>query len=92
MTSGRIDTHHHLVPPFYRDWLVAKRVEAGGLPVPVWSAEASLELMDAHGIDTAIVSVSTPGVEPGTQSEAREMARRLNEYAALRRRPALRAG
>jgi predicted TIM-barrel fold metal-dependent hydrolase len=82
MSLRRIDTHHHYVPAFYRDWLVAKGEAAGGLPIPDWSPEASLELMDAHGIETAILSVSTPGVEPGDREEARTMARRLNEYAA----------
>ena len=31
----RIDTHAHIVPDFYRAWLAEKRVDAGGLPVPV---------------------------------------------------------
>lgn len=78
----RIDTHHHIVAPFYRDWLAEKGVDAGGLPVPQWSAEADLALMDDLGIETAILAVSTPGVEPGAPDEARSMARRLNEYAA----------
>ena len=38
--------------------------------------------MDRHEIATAVVSVSTPGVEPGEREEARAMARRLNEFAA----------
>ena len=82
MSARRIDTHHHLVPPFYRDWLTEKGVDAGGLLVPEWSVDASLELMDSTEIETAILSISTPGVEPGAESEARAMARRLNEYAA----------
>jgi predicted TIM-barrel fold metal-dependent hydrolase len=82
MTARRIDTHHHFVPPFYREWLESKGVGAGGLLIPEWSPQASLELMEAHEIETAVLSVSTPGVEPGRPSEARAMARRLNEYAA----------
>lgn len=82
MGLSRIDTHHHFVPSFYGDWLRERGVEAGGLPIPEWTPESSLELMDAHGIETAILSISTPGVEPGDQREARGMARRLNEYAA----------
>ncbi len=38
--------------------------------------------MDARGIETAIISVSTPGVEPGELEEARRVARELNEYSA----------
>lgn len=78
--SERIDTHHHVVPPFYRDWLAARGLDAGGLPIPQWSAEASLELMKATRTRTAILSVSTPGVEPAEGREAASMARRLNEY------------
>lgn len=82
MSARRIDTHHHFVPPFYRAWLAEKDVDAGGLPVPDWSAASSLELMEAHGIETAMLSISTPGVEPGDQREARAMARRVNEDGA----------
>jgi len=80
--SGRIDTHHHIVPPAYREWLAGKGVEAGGLPIPTWGADADLEVMDANNIQTAILSISTPGVEPGELHEARRMAREVNEYAA----------
>jgi predicted TIM-barrel fold metal-dependent hydrolase len=83
-TSGarRIDTHAHLVPDFYRLWLLDKRVDAGGLPIPNWSARSTLQFMEANEIETSILSVATPGVEPGAFDEARRMARRLNEFAA----------
>jgi 6-methylsalicylate decarboxylase len=78
----RIDTHAHIVPPAYRAWLIEKGLDAGGLPIPAWSVEAALENMDANAIETAILSVSTPGVEPGQLQEARAMAREVNEFAA----------
>src|SRR5262245_1321055 len=83
-TSGarRIDTHAHLVPDFYRLWLLDKRVDAGGLPIPNWSAQSTLQFMEANEIEASILSVATPGVEPGEFDEARHMARRLNEFAA----------
>ena len=78
----RIDTHHHIVPAAYAAWLKRKGMEAGGLPIPEWSADSAIALMDKYGIQTAIVSVSTPGVNLGDDAEAREKARELNEYAA----------
>lgn len=79
-TDGRIDTHHHVVPPFYRDWLTARGLDAGGLPIPQWSADASLDLMRRTHTATAVLSVSTPGAEPVSGAEAAAVARDLNEY------------
>lgn len=80
--ARRIDTHHHVVPPFYRDWLSQRGLDAGGLPIPEWSASASLDLMRHTGTETAILSVSTPGAEPVDGAEAASVARDLNEYCA----------
>jgi predicted TIM-barrel fold metal-dependent hydrolase len=82
MAARRIDTHHHVLPPDYAAWLRRHQALAGGLPIPDWSAEAALALMDERGIETAILSVSTPGVDPWAPAEARAMARDLNEYVA----------
>ena len=82
VSPRRIDTHAHIVPDFYRDWLATKGIDAGGLPVPFWSVEAALDIMGKTGVETAILSVSTPGVEPGDVNETRAMARRLNVYSA----------
>jgi predicted TIM-barrel fold metal-dependent hydrolase len=78
----RVDVHHHMVPASYAQWLRDRGSAAGGLPIPDWNAEASLELMDARGIETAILSVSTPGVHLGDDAEARARAREVNEIAA----------
>jgi predicted TIM-barrel fold metal-dependent hydrolase len=78
----RVDVHHHMVPAPYAQWLRDCGLAAGGLPIPDWSAEASLELMDARGIETAILSVSTPGVHLGDAAQARVRAREVNEFAA----------
>jgi predicted TIM-barrel fold metal-dependent hydrolase len=82
VTSGRIDTHHHVVPATYAAWLKRKGVAAGGLPIPEWSADSAIAMMDKYRIQTAIMSVSTPGVHLGDDAEAREKAREVNEYAA----------
>lgn len=78
----RIDTHQHMVPPAYAAWLDKHGVLAGGLPIPKWSEEGALDLMESAGIATGILSVSTPGVHLGDDAEARSMARTVNEFAA----------
>lgn len=78
----RIDTHSHVVPPFYADWLRSKGALAGGLPIPAWDADAALSVMDRHDVDAAILSVSTPGVFLGDGADARGMARDVNDHAA----------
>ncbi|MDR7080214.1 putative TIM-barrel fold metal-dependent hydrolase [Neobacillus niacini] len=76
---ARIDTHHHIVPSKYSEWLNNKGVPA----IPEWSSETSLDMMGKNQIETAILSVTTPGVEPGgSLQESRKMARELNEYCA----------
>jgi hypothetical protein len=58
----RIDTHHHMIPPDYRNALRKAGIdEAGGRALPDWSPEGSLQTMDELGVATAILSVSTPG-------------------------------
>ncbi|MFF4705215.1 amidohydrolase family protein [Streptomyces sp. NPDC001288] len=81
-TSARIDTHHHIVPPQYRDWLLSHGETAGGLAIPRWDADTDLAFMDSQGIRTAIVSVSTPGTHLGDDAEATTWARKVNDYAA----------
>lgn len=85
----RIDTHQHIVPPAYGHWLRSKGSLAGGLPIPDWTEDGALTLMDASGIASAIVSVSTPGVYLDNVAEARDQARQVNEFAAelVHRRP-----
>ncbi|MDO5696900.1 MAG: amidohydrolase family protein [Dermatophilus congolensis] len=79
----RIDTHAHVVPDFYDKWLKDLGLTAGGLAIPAWSAEAHLELNERIGVETSILSVSTPQVEPAKSvEEGRKWARRLNEFCA----------
>ena len=46
-----------------------------GCPSLKWSAEDALTVMDDNEIAAGIVSVSTPGVHRGDDTEARSMAR-----------------
>lgn len=78
----RIDTHHHMVPPRYAEWLASQGLDAGGRAIPAWTPEAALALMGSIGVERAILSVSTPGVHLGDDAQARRWAREVNEYAA----------
>jgi 6-methylsalicylate decarboxylase len=74
-----IDAHQHVVPPEYARWL-----STGGwhLPVPDWTAGRALATMDRQNIETALLSVTTPGLQAAGESEARRLARQVNEFAA----------
>jgi len=80
----RIDTHHHLIPPDYRKLLRRAGIdEAGGRALPDWSPEGSLQTMAELGVDTAILSVSTPGTTfLPKAADAAALARDLNDYGA----------
>jgi predicted TIM-barrel fold metal-dependent hydrolase len=78
----KIDTHHHLIPPFYFEEAEEGGELTGGLTPPPWSSERALEFMDGLGVDAAITSISTPGVHLGDDKKARSLARRCNEFAA----------
>jgi hypothetical protein len=50
----RIDTHHHMIPPDYRDMLRRAGIdETGGRALPDWSPEGSLQTMADLGVATA---------------------------------------
>jgi predicted TIM-barrel fold metal-dependent hydrolase len=89
-TVGRIDTHHHLLPPGYLEQVQAHLARTmpslSGLYAVPWSPQRSLEEMDRNGIGTAVLSVSSPGLEFATEAQAAGLARLCNEYAARMRR------
>ena len=79
----RIDVHHHIVPPEYVRALEGKGVtNAIGAPFPAWDPETTLAVMDRNGIQTAVTSISAPGVFFGDVGFARTLARRCNEISA----------
>lgn len=87
--NQRIDVHQHVIPPAYRRLLAERGRDASGWRVPPWDEDAALAMMDARGIAAGMLSVSTPGVHLGDDTEARELARQVNEYTAelVARRP-----
>lgn len=68
---GRIDVHHHMMPPFQPNARIT------------WTADTSLGVMDKYGTETAILSFVVPAefVYDGSE-KARSLARRANEYGA----------
>lgn len=78
----RIDTHQHIVPEQYAKWLKKRGVTAGGYETPDWSPEAAIDFMNDAGVETGILSISTPGVDCSSKAKARIWAREMNEYTA----------
>jgi predicted TIM-barrel fold metal-dependent hydrolase len=88
VTPHRIDVHHHLLPPDYvarvGDARIGPLVLSGR--TPQWTPAQSVEVMDRHGIATAVTSISAPGLWFGDRQETRDLARLSNDYAAGIRR------
>jgi len=76
-----IDTHHHILPPFYVQALGADAIAAGLGGVPAWSPETSLAAMDRYGIDAAVASISNPGIAVNDRKKAAALARQCNDFA-----------
>lgn len=85
--ARRIDIHQHFVSPSFLAALNARNAKT---PVPglaAWkdfSPARAIEGMDRIGVETAMLSLTAPGVWFGDAPEARRLARELNEYAAAR--------
>ncbi|MBB5158009.1 amidohydrolase family protein [Saccharopolyspora phatthalungensis] len=84
--AGRVDTHHHVVPPHYRQWLIERGLHTAR-PVP-WSLGDTLRKLDEFAIRTAVLSTPTLGRWPA-EHELAPQARRINEFTAeiVRDRP-----
>ena len=80
--TGRIDVHHHFFPAEYF-------AKMGGMvhmpPVRDWTLERTIEELDKNDVDTAMLSLSPPGIHHGTEAENRKLARTVNEHAAALR-------
>jgi predicted TIM-barrel fold metal-dependent hydrolase len=82
--ARRIDVHHHFMSQAYIDVMGVDRVASPGSAghAEAFSAEQSLAFMDTAGIETAILSVSAPGVELGMPERTARLARDCNEAQA----------
>ncbi len=80
MGASRIDVHQHLLPP---EFLAALERHGMSAWAPAkWSAEGAIAMMDEHGIETGVLSLSTPGPNFGDEKEARSLTKQVNERQA----------
>lgn len=81
---GRIDVHHHLYPPGYMAAMAAEMKATGFNPRP-WTPQTSIEMMDKHGVATAMLS-PVQRLVLDSMSDKSERARKLvrinNDYNA----------
>jgi 6-methylsalicylate decarboxylase len=81
---SRIDAHHHMIPPDYRNALQKAGIaDAGGRALPEWSAEASLQTMSELDVSAAILSVSAPATTfLSDPADAAALSRHVNDFSA----------
>ena len=79
----RVDVHHHMYPAALLAGL-SKHIKVPSV-MTNWSPQKSLDQMDKAGIQTAMLSVTAPGVWFGDVAEARDLARACNDYGAASR-------
>ena len=82
----RIDIHHHITPPLYLEALADMGITtlAKGMddPLPKWSLDSALSVMDDNGIAVSMTSITSPGIYFGDITFTRDLARRINEFCA----------
>jgi predicted TIM-barrel fold metal-dependent hydrolase len=79
--SRHIDIHAHYVPPGYRAALLdSGHAQPDGFPhIPDWSADEHVAAMDRLGIQTSLLSISSPGVHLAQAAATPDLAREVNE-------------
>ena len=79
--AGLIDVHAHFLPECYVHALAKAGLKTldGGMPVPAWSEAAAIEVMDRQGIDTAVISLTSPSTHFLPDNEKPKLVREVNE-------------
>jgi len=85
-SARRIDVHHHFAAPGWKTRMAETRRQ-GWDTFQMYDVSRSLDAMDRAGIQTAIISTSTPGLWftddfAAERQAAIALAREVNEYAA----------
>src|ERR1700761_4729638 len=76
--AGRIDVHHHILPPKYMAELA--HLDPAEKLQPWWTPALSIEDMDKNGVATALTSLTQPAVWFGDVATGRRLARESNDY------------
>ncbi len=77
-----IDVHHHIIFNEYIEALAKIGVTTSlGKSFPEWSMETMIDVMDKNSIETAITSVSSPGVNFGDKKFTTELATMCNKLS-----------
>jgi predicted TIM-barrel fold metal-dependent hydrolase len=79
VSSGRIDVHQHVLPPFWVDGL--KQRHSVHRP-PAWTPEGAIAYMDSRDIAKGILSLTAPAITDWTDDERPDIARKVNDYTA----------
>ena len=79
--TRRFDLHHHFANPALIQLMNDKRTQGFQTWQPYSPAKA-VEDIDKGGVQTSFLSITTPGIWFGINSETRHWARELNEYGA----------
>ena len=83
MTNRLVDYHCHIITSEYRAALAAHDVLLDeGFPLPQWSVEAHLALMDENGIAQSVLTLPAPHPFFGDQDECNRLCRQFNEQTA----------
>lgn len=86
-TAQRIDIHHHFVSPSFLQVLTERNTKTTVPGLAAWkgySPARAIETLDRIGVQTAMLSITAPGVWFGDAAQAGRLAREMNEYAAAR--------
>jgi predicted TIM-barrel fold metal-dependent hydrolase len=79
----RIDVHHHMMPPAYREVAGARIAEIASDPsVLQWTPARAIEQMDRYGVATSMLSLPVPGAWFQGPETSRRLARVSNDFGA----------
>ncbi|KAF9202012.1 hypothetical protein BGZ49_007806 [Haplosporangium sp. Z 27] len=82
-TNTFIDTHIHVITKSFEDALISAGGDPSGYPMPTWTEQSCLQLMDDIRVQRALLSVTSPGPAiAGNGQEGRALARTLNDEVA----------